>query len=860
MNTSLHASPLTTRARLEVSRRTLSTALLAFLFSSTGAFSQNAASVAWPLTNPSTGGTGLISSATGHFTGFDLLLNNMELNQYTGTNSSMRVRMAGTGNTWPANRTTQIDSVYLQFRVSPKTGVTAVIDSVLLRLGANSTNSMRANIYFSKDPAFALSTKVSYTTSSTTSPAGTFLSTAALDLITVAPNLALNDGESFYLRIYPWVDNLPPAITGKYLCPQNVVILGRTTGSAVVTLPILTTTAVSAISTTTASAGGNVTADGGGAVSARGVCWNTTGNPTLADLHTTDGAGGGLFLSSLSALTPGTSYRVRAYATNSAGTNYGNEVSFTTLTSIVAPSVTTSAVTGILVKTAIGGGTVTDWGGASVTARGICWNTTGAPTMMDNKTIDGNGTGSFASAMMELSAGTTYFVRAYATNRAGTGYGAGISFVTQTPQRDTTVTVAKNGTGQYATVQAAFRAVPANYTGLWTIFVKKGTYYEKDTLAAGKVNVMLVGEDRDSTIITYDDYGDRYGSGIPGTNGSFTISIDANDFVAKNITFQNTFSPRPGVSGSQAVALRGNGDRQEFINCRILGYQDTYYTWGGSGAGRVYHKKCIIEGTVDFIFGRNIVVFDSCTIRVIRNGGTITAASTDATSQFGYVFRNCTIVADNVGFDGVAISSFYLGRPWQASPRTVFLNCVEPATLHPAGWLAWNVDPALYAEYNCSGAGAATNGRVPWSAQLTTTEASRYSLTNIFAKTSAVSNHILYDWKPTQAGPGDDLPLITAVVEGAARTDLPERIILGQNYPNPFNGRTTISFQLIAGGTVAVKLYDLLGRELRELIRGEFPAGSHSIRFDSSDLPSGAYLYSLEAGNQARVQKMLLVK
>jgi pectinesterase len=350
--------------------------------------------------------------------------------------------------------------------------------------------------------------------------------------------------------------------------------------------------------------------------------------------------GGGPFFSSLTGLIPGTTYQVRAYATNSAGTNYGNEVPFTTLTSLVVPSATTSSVSSILVKTAAGGGNVTAWGGASITARGVCWNTKGAPTIADSKTVDGNSLGSFASGLMGLSASTTYFVRAYATTSVGTGYGAEISFSTQMPQRDTTVVVAKNGSGNHTTVQAAFRAVPTNYTGVWTIFVKKGIYYEKDTLAAGKVNVVLMGEDRDSTVITYDDYGDRNGSGIPGTSGSFTISIDANDFIAKNVTLQNTYSPKSGVSGTQAVALRGNGDRQEFINCKILGYQDTYYTWGGSGAGRVYHKKCFIEGTVDFIFGRSVVVFDSCTIHVIRNGGTITAASTDATSQFGYVFRN----------------------------------------------------------------------------------------------------------------------------------------------------------------------------------------------------------------------------
>lgn len=834
-------------------------AVLATILLSPAASSQNAATVTWPLTDPSNGGTGLTSSSTGQFVGSDLRLNNMDINRYTGPDSSIRIRMAGTGNTWPANQVTQIDTVYMQFKASAKAGVTALIDSVILRLGANSTNSMKANIYYSKDSTFAAKTQVAFTTSSTTSPAGTYLVSGALDVIIATPNLALNAEESFYFRIYPWVDNLAPTITGKYICPQNVVIKGTTSGSAPVFIPTLTTTLITSISTTTASSGGHISSDGGAEVTAKGVCWNTTGSPSTADNHTSDGLGGGPFSSLLTGLTPGTTYQVRAYATNPAGTSYGNEVSFITLTSIVVPTVTTSSVSGILVKTAACGGNVTAWGGASIIARGVCWNSKGAPTITDSKTVDGNGLGSFTSGLTGLSANTTYFVRAYATNSVGTGYGAEVSFTTQMPQRDTTVVVAKDGSGNYTTVQAAFRAVPANYTGVWTIFVKKGSYYEKDTLAVGKVNVVLAGEDRDSTVITYDDYGDRYGSGNPGTNGSFTISIDANDFIAKNITFQNTFSPRPGVSGAQAVALRGNGDRQEFINCRILGYQDTYYTWGGSGAGRVYHKRCFIEGTVDFIFGRNVVVFDSCTIHVIRDGGTITAASTDGTSQFGYVFRNCTIFTDSIGFDGAAISSFYLGRPWQSSPRTVFLNCNEPATLHTAGWLAWNVVPALYAEYKCFGSGAATNGRISWSTQLSAAAAAQYSLTNIFAKSATASNLVLYDWMPSQSGPGDDLPLITAVQTNTPHV-LPGETLLNQNYPNPLNGNTTITFQLSAFGHVVLKLYDLRGREVQELVRGEFPAGTHSILLKTSELSSGVYLYRLVAGTEVRARKMLLLK
>ena len=558
------------------------------------------------------------------------------------------------------------------------------------------------------------------------------------------------------------------SITSNAFFSFSDFVLATADTNAVGTLPTVATTAVSYVSTTFATSGGNVTNDGGAAVTERGVCWSTSGTPTIFDSRTSDGTGAGIFTSSLTGLTPGATYHLRAYATNSVGTGYGNELEFSTRASIIPPSVTTTTVSNIQVRTAIGGGNVTDWGGDSVIVRGVCWDTTVSPTVGGSHSVDGSGLGSFVSGLAILNGGTMYHVRAYATNSVGTGYGNEITFTTQIPAPDTMVVVSQDGTGNYTTVQAAFNAIPNNYTGKWTIFVRNGVYYEKDTLTSAKINVVLEGESRDSTIITYDDYADRHGPGVPGTSGSFSIAIDASDFTAKNITFRNTYSPQPGVTGTQAVALRTQGDRHEYINCNILGYQDTYYTWGGNGTGRQYHRNCYVEGIVDFIFGRNLVVFDSCTIHQRRNAGTITAGSTDASSRYGYVFRNCTIIADSIGYDGVPITSYYLGRPWQASPRTVFINCYESWNLSPAGWLAWNVTPALYGEFNCYGPGAGTSGRVSWSSQLTETEAATYSLSRIFARTSAISNLILYDWMPENAATDPPLPIQISSFTGTA--------------------------------------------------------------------------------------------
>jgi len=197
-----------------------------------------------------------------------------------------------------------------------------------------------------------------------------------------------------------------------------------------VTTPTVLTSETSNISQTSATSGGDVTSDGGATVTARGVCWSTTSNPSLTNSHSSDGTGTGTFVSSISGLTPNTTYYVRAYATNAAGTSYGNEKTFTTLSEIIIPSVSTAPVTNITPTTAQSGGTITNNGGASVTARGVCWSTQQNPDLGDSHTSDGTGTGSFTSIMTGLTANTFYYVRAYATNTAGTAYGNQLTFMT----------------------------------------------------------------------------------------------------------------------------------------------------------------------------------------------------------------------------------------------------------------------------------------------------------------------------------------------------------------------------------------------------------------------------------------------
>ena len=229
----------------------------------------------------------------------------------------------------------------------------------------------------------------------------------------------LEENTKYYVRAYA------TSSAGTAYGNENSFTTGQTTTS-----PTVTTDDVTNITQTTATSGGNVTSDGGTSVIVRGVCWSTSQNPTTSDNHTNDGSGIGTFSSSLTGLTANTTYYVRAYATNAAGTSYGNEKEFTTLPDVTVPTVSTAPITNITTNSATSGGTVTNDGGAFVSARGVCWSTSQNPTLADPYTTDGTGTGSFVSQLTGLTSNTTYYVRAYATNSAGTAYGNQESFTT----------------------------------------------------------------------------------------------------------------------------------------------------------------------------------------------------------------------------------------------------------------------------------------------------------------------------------------------------------------------------------------------------------------------------------------------
>jgi len=296
-------------------------------------------------------------------------------------------------------------------------------------------------------------------------------------------------------------------------------------------------------------------------------------------------------------------------------------------------------------------------------------------------------------------------------------------------QQQNYIVVDRNGTGNFRNIQQAIDSVRAfNPAGTVTIFIKKGIYKEKLEIPTHICNVRLIGEDRDHTIINYDDHAKINNM---GTFKTYTLKICGTDIRLENLTVENTAAPL-----GQAVALHVEGDRAVFVNCRFPGNQDTVYT--GKQNSRQYFENCTIEGTTDFIFGPSTVWFEKCTILCKRNSF-ITAASTPENIKYGYIFNRCNVILAD------SIHAVYLGRPWRAYAMTVFMNCQLPKGIVAIGWDNWrnaaNEKTARYMEYNNTGEGADITGRT-WSTVLTATQANEYTLQKVLGG---------YDnWNPTK--------------------------------------------------------------------------------------------------------------
>lgn len=281
--------------------------------------------------------------------------------------------------------------------------------------------------------------------------------------------------------------------------------------------------------------------------------------------------------------------------------------------------------------------------------------------------------------------------------------------------------VAQDGSGDFTSIQEAIDATKAFPDRRITIFIKNGVYNEKVRVPSWNNKLSLIGEDREKTIITWDDHFRKINRGRNSTFFTYTLLVEADDFYAENLTIRNTAGPV-----GQAVALHVEGNRCTFNNCRFSGHQDTLYLTGENS--RQLFTGCTIEGTTDFIFGSATVVFSECTI-ISKKDSYITAASTNPGKEFGFVFMGCDLLAEE------GVKNVYLGRPWRPWAKTVFIGCNLGGHIAPEGWKAWSnkddLNTTYYAEFGNTGEGAGTAERVSWAHRLSKKEIKKYTIENI---------------------------------------------------------------------------------------------------------------------------------
>ena len=293
----------------------------------------------------------------------------------------------------------------------------------------------------------------------------------------------------------------------------------------------------------------------------------------------------------------------------------------------------------------------------------------------------------------------------------------------------TNLFVAADGSAQFSSVQSAIMSVQmGTRENPVVIHIAPGAYQELIYIQREKRFFKLVGENPTNTVLSFNLYaGITNAEGKPiGTFKTPSTTIDADDFLAENLTFENSAGPV-----GQALAIRVDGDRAAFRNCRFLGWQDTILI----NRGRQYFENCYVCGHVDFIFGAATAWFEKCEIHSLRDGY-LTAASTPQDVPFGYVFSNCKIT----GEPGVKT---FLGRPWRQFASVTYLNCEMSDIVRPEGWNDWKKphETIRYAEFNSTGAGANVSNRVDWAKQLSAEDAKKITVEKVLGGADG--------WNPT---------------------------------------------------------------------------------------------------------------
>jgi pectin methylesterase-like acyl-CoA thioesterase len=671
---------------------------------------------------------------------------------------------------------------YEQFTVTASSNYNLRLDSILLNSAfyASSSNTKLAIGY----------STTGFKSDSTDIPGATFASPTILTQDNTGPNpkysfaisgttgINLNAGQVLTIRLY---FSCGSTSSGRYGMMKNVIIKG--VANAIASTPTLSvnsnfnsfsqTTGTPSDAQTFTVAGNNLTSNititppAGYELSTDGSTFTSTGislaqaNGSVASTTLSIRLNAGspqTYAGNVTVTSAGATdvtIAVTGTASSSSVINYSGTLSNFTQT-IGAPSATQNfIVSGNNLTSNVN---VTPPAGYEISTDGNSWYSSAAPLSLTPSA----GTLASTSISVRLNANTA---ASYSGNIALASPGAstknlvttGMSF-SPTPYNydasNANTVVAKDGSGNYTTIQEAINAAPANSTTPWIIYIRNGKYVEKVNIPSNKPFIHLVGQSVANTIISWDSYSGKIENGVTiGTSTSATLTVNANDFYMMSITVENA-SGYIG-DGPQALALLVNGDRCVYKNCRFISGQDTI--WHNGDGKRHYFKNCYIDGNTDFIFGGSTAVFDSCVIfpRDRIDGGTggyVTAANTSAGYPYGEIFRDCRLTMNR------GITKYYLGRPWQndagttnkKNNKTVYLNTMMGASIYPAGWTTWdagtNTSLITYAEYKSlqfDNTPVDVSQRVSWSKQLSDTAAVVY-----YNNSTVFTN-----WDPCSADP-----------------------------------------------------------------------------------------------------------
>jgi hypothetical protein len=515
----------------------------------------------------------------------------------------------------------------------------------------------------------------------------------------------LKPNTKYYIRAYAY--NKAGTGYGNEISFTTKPIVGAT----------LTTAIVTSITSSSAISGGNITADGGGTVSARGVCWDTLQNPSIVDNITSDGTGSGDFISNITGLHHAKVYHVRAYATNSSGTAYGEELTFTTLA--VIPTVTTIAVTDVTQTTATSGGDISYDGGSAVTERGICWNIIKNPTISESHSTNGSGTGSFINVLTSLIPGTTYYIRAYATNSAGTGYGNEVLFTTKPvvgatistdPVSSVTSTTAVSGGnitndgGGYVTARGICWAIAENPTttdnktsdgtgtGTFTSNISglsPGTLYHVRAYACNSSGTAYGSDLTFTTLPILPNVTTATVTAITPTTA--TASCDVTESGGANVTAKGVCwgsSPNLNITNSHTNDGTGTGIFTSSITGLAPG--TTYYirAYATNSAGTAYGDE-ITFSTPATIPSLSTVPISNVATNSAESGGNITSDGGSAINARGicWATTNSPTINNNKTLDGTGSGSF-----------TSNLTGLQTATTYHVRAYATNAEGTAYGD------------------------------------------------------------------------------------------------------------------------------------------------------------------